>query len=784
MTRSSKGFDVDPWHVRWRGLDLDALNRTESLFALSNGHIGLRGTFEEGEPTGKPGTYLNGFFERRPLPYAEGGYGYPEDGQTVVNVTDGKIIRLLVEDEPMDMRYGSADEHERILDFRTGTLRRHTVWMSPTGRRVRIVSERLVSFTERAIVAMRYEVFPLDEDLEFVVQSELLANEPVRAEGNDPRLAAVLDSPLVADGAIARDNRAILAHHTRSSDLRMAAGMDHEVEVESTPHCELVADGDLARLTVAAAVAEGSSLRVTKYVSYGWSSRRSTPALFAQVEAALAAARGIGWDELVARQRAYLDDFWEDADLELTGDAELQQAVRFALFHTLQAGARGEKRAIPAKGLTGPGYDGHAFWDTEAYVLPVLTYTVPMAVGDALRWRYATLDKAKARAAELGLGGAVFSWRSIDGNECSGYWPAGTAAFHVGAAIAYAVTRYIAASGDTEFEKDCGVELLVETARLWASLGHNEPGGEFRIDGVTGPDEYSAVADNNLYTNLMAQHNLCAAADACRRHPEIARRLHVDNEETAQWRHSAEHMRIPYNDELDVHEQADDFTRHAEWDFENTPAANYPLLLHYPYFDLYRKQVIKQADLMLAMYVRGDAFTLAEKSRNFVYYEARTVHDSSLSASIHAVIAAEVGQLDLAYDYLANAALTDLNDLHHNVESGLHIASLAGSWIACVAGFGGMRDYGGRVSFAPQLPQQLSRLRFRMRVGASRIEVDISSDSATYRLLTGDAIELRHHGNEFTLGDGDTEYELPIRSRPGGPTPAHPAGRRPEVRDG
>ncbi len=354
--------------------------------------------------------------------------------------------------------------------------------------------------------------------------------------------------------------------------------------------------------------------------------------------------------------------------------------------------------------MTGSGYDGHTFWDTEAFVLPVLTYTAPDAARDALRWRHSTLDLARARAEVLGLDGATFPWRTIRGQECSGYWPAGTAGFHVNAGIADAVIRYVNATGDEEFERDFGIELLVATARLWRSLGHHDAHGRFRIDGVTGPDEYSAIADNNVYTNLMAQRNLRGAADAVERHPDRARELGIDPEEAAGWRDAADAMLIPYDSELEVHPQAEEFTEHAVWDFEGTGEDQYPLLLHFPYFDLYRKQVVKQADLVMALFTRGDAFTADEKARDFAYYEALTVRDSSLSACIQAVVAAEVGHLELAYDYFAEAALLDLGDIHHNTRDGVHLASLAGAWIAAVCGFGGMRDHGGSLSFTPRLP--------------------------------------------------------------------------------
>ena len=781
------GYEIAPWELRWRGLDLAALRRTESTFALSNGHIGLRGTLEEGEPRGLPGTYLNGFYEERPLPYAEAGYGYPESGQTVVNVTDGKIVRLLVGDEPLDVRYGTTTAHERVLDFRAGTLRRRTEWTSPTGRRVRIRTERLVSFTQRAVAAIHYEVEPLDGGLQLVVQSDLLANEPIEQRTADPRVAAALEAPLQVQFAGCADHRAVLVHTTRRSGLTVAAAMDHELDVPDGLRTGISAAGDLARLTAAVDVPAGARLRLTKFLGYGWSSQRSVPALRAQVDAALAGARQTGWDGLLTEQRSYLDGFWDSADVELDGDPELQQAVRFALFHVLQAGARGESRAIPAKGLTGPGYDGHAFWDTEAFVLPVLTYTVPDAARDALRWRHSTLDKARDRARVLGRRGAAFPWRSISGAECSAYWPAGTAGFHIGADVADAVARYLAATGDTDFERHCGVELLVETARLWQSLGHHNRGGGFRIDGVTGPDEYTAVVDNNVYTNLMAQRNLREAAAACDRAPDVAIALGVDAAETAGWRRAAEAMLVPYDEDLGVHPQCTGFTHYAEWDFAATPPEQYPLLLHHPYYDLYRKQVIKQADLVLAMHLRGDAFRPDEKARNFAYYEARTVRDSSLSAATQAVIAAEVGHLQLAYDYWAEAALGDLHNLHHNSGHGLHIASLAGAWTCAVAGFGGMRDHDGRLTFAPRLPPGLTRLSFRLLFRGRSLRVEVGRTEAAYVLAGGEALVTSHHGEEITVTvDAPVTMAIPAApdlepvSQPHGKAPHH---RRPQSED-
>ena len=779
-------FGVEPWCLRATGLDLGVLAQTESLFALANGHLGWRGNLDEGEPPGFPGTYLNGVFEGRPLPYAEPGYGYPESGQTVINVTNGKVIRLLVDDEAFDVRYGSLSAHEQRLDFRTGLLHRRAEWVSPTGQGVRVSSTRLVSFTQRSVAAVSYQVEPLEGTVRVVIQSELVANEQLPPAGADPRVAALLVAPLAAQDHYASGQRVGLIHSTQHSGLRLAVAMDHVIDGPPGTRVEPAeSQPDLGRVTVTATLERGQRLQLIKYVAHGWSANRSLPALRDQSDAALSEATETGWDGLVAEQRAYLVDFWARADVELDGDAEIQQAVRFSLFHVLQAGARIEGRAIPAKGLTGPGYDGHCFWDTEAYVLPVLTQVAPDAAADALRWRHATLPMATERARQLGLRGATFPWRTISGEECSSYWPAGTAAFHVNAAIADAVLAYLEVSAVREpFETSVGLELLMETARLWSSLGHYDTEGRFRIDGVTGPDEYSAIADNNIYTNLMAQRNLRGAADVAARQPARALELGIAEGEAAAWQKAADAIYIPFDEALGVHPQSEGFTKHQVWDFASTRVDHYPLLLHFHYFDLYRKQVVKQADLVLALHRRGDAFSEEEKARDFAYYERLTVRDSSLSACTQAVVAAEVGHLELAYDYLGEAALMDLNDLEHNTRDGLHIAALAGSWIALVDGLAGMRDREGVLRFAPRLPDGMTGLRFKVVRRSSRLAVDIQPAATTYTLVDGTHMRIAHHGEDLIALPGEPIVRAipprrPLPAGSGPPSPSQPAGRPP-----
>ncbi|WP_259461068.1 MULTISPECIES: glycoside hydrolase family 65 protein [unclassified Microbacterium] len=774
-------FDVDDWSVGIDRVEVENLAHEESVFGLSNGHVGWRGSLDEGDPRGVAGSYLNGVFEEHPMPYAEDGYGYPEHGQSVINVSNGQILRLIVGDEPFDVRHGKILSHSRRLDLRDGTLTRDLDWESPAGRRVRVRSTRLVSFTHRSVAAVRYVVSAVGAPVDVTVLSEMLANEPLPIVHDDPRVQDLLAEPWDEVSSIAVGTSATLVHRTRKSDLTVAVAMDHAVagSGSAAPSVAAEAQGDHARITVRAVLQEGENLEILKVVGHEWSPSLSAATLRDRAEAAVADALSDGWDSLVEGQRARLDDYWECADVRVEGEPRLQQAVRFALFQVFQASDRAELRSVPGKGLTGSGYEGHTFWDFEGFVLPVLTSTAPHAAEQALRWRHSTLGHARERAEQLHLKGAAFAWRTIDGRESSGYWPASTAAFHINAAIAGAVLHYVRATGDRDLERDIGVEILAETARLWVSLGRWDAQGGFHIDGVTGPDEYSALANNNVYTNLMARLNLRGAAAAARRHPDVARSHGVEDDEISGWEAVAAAMTIPFDHARGVHPQSAGYTDLAPWDFDSTGPDQYLLQEHFPYFDLYRRQVIKQADLVLALYFAHEAFTAEEKARAFHYYEALTVRDSSLSAAVQAVLAAEVGHLELAYDYLAEVATIDLDDLHGNTEQGLHIAALAGVWTAITGGFGGMRDSEAGLTFSPRLPPQLSQLSFGVRIHGCTLRVDVTPAETTYRLSTGSPVTIRHFGEELVLEAGRPVVVDTPPLTPSGPRPTQPRGREP-----
>jgi alpha,alpha-trehalose phosphorylase len=312
-------------------------------------------------------------------------------------------------------------------------------------------------------------------------------------------------------------------------------------------------------------------------------------------------------------------------------------------------------------------------------------------------------------------------------------------------------------------------------------VGHHDAGGGFRIDGVTGPDEYTALVNNNVYTNLMAARNLLAAAELAVLHPQRAAELGIDQEEIASWRDAAGAMVIPFDDDLQVTAQCEGFTRYRKWDFESMPSDDYPLLLHFHNYLLYSSQVIKQADLVFALYTCGDHFDAEQKARDFDYYERITVRDSSLSAAIQAIVAAEVGQLELAYDYFGETAFIDLRDLAFNTRDGVHLASLAGTWLTAAAGFGGMRDHGRTLAFGPRLPSRLTRLTFRLLYRGRRLRVEVRRETARYELLEGEPLELLHHGEPLTVAPGSPETR-PLPPAPRRAKPEPPAGRLPPRR--
>ncbi|MGO1316804.1 MAG: glycoside hydrolase family 65 protein [Cellulomonadaceae bacterium] len=794
-------FPAEPWALRETAYSDDDLGKTETLFALGNGYLGMRGNVTEGRNSHAHGTFINGFHETWPIRHAEEAYGFARVGQTIVNVPDAKTIRVYVDDEPLLLSVADLSHYERTLDFRDGVLYRNLDWTTPSGRRVRIRSRRMVSFTERHLAVMTYEITLLDDDAPVTISSQILNRQDgqdeyyvpsaAMGEGFDPRKAERLGNRVLqpVDDAV-HDGRYTLQYRVTDSRMTLGIAADHTIETDNDYDEIEHVEPDLAKHVYQVRARAGVPITVTKVVSYHTSRGVPPRELVERCEAGLDRVRADGVESLFEAQAAWLEAFWARSDVELLGQPELQQAMRWNLFQLAQATARAEGNGIPAKGVTGSGYSGHYFWDTEIYVLPFLTYTSPTYARNALRFRYTMLDAARRRAVELNQDGALFPWRTINGEEASAYYAAGTAQYHIDADIAHAVRQYINASGDEAFLAREAIDLLVETARMWADLGFWRGNGEasFHIHGVTGPDEYTTVVNDNLFTNVMARANLRAAlrsVEKLRKHrpddfESMWQRLGLSEEELVSWSRAAEAMCIPFDEGQGIHPQDAQFLEKELWDLANTPADKRPLLLHYHPLVIYRFQVLKQADVVLALFLQGDEFTLEEKTADFDYYDPLTTGDSTLSAVAQSIIASEVGYQELAVRYFTDAAFVDLADLHRNASDGVHVASAGGLWSAAVSGFGGFRDYLGEFSLDPRLPELWEGIVFRLTVRETRVRVEVRQTELTLSIEEGEYATLTVRGERVAVYPGDPVV-VPLEPAPrllGTPTMRDIAGSR------
>ena len=769
----SHDYPADEWNVIEKAFHPEFLAQLETMLALGNGYLGMRGCPEEGGPNAENGTFINGFYETRPIVYGEEAYGFARTGQTICNVTDSKIIKLFVDDEPFWLSNAQLLSYDRRLNMKSGTLDREILWETPAGKRVSITSRRLVSFANRHVAAISYCVTLLNAPAFVVISSEMTANQPsVRDNEEDPRLAKAFLGPVLHQRtSYSKDRRIVLCHATEKSRFTLTCATDTTLE-SSCPHSyKVVHSADFGQVAFTIEARPGCPIQLTKYMVYHSSQTASAEELCGGAEWTMDRVVNQGFQQLLASQEQYMDDFWGRSDVRIRdireerikrSTVEIQQAIRFNLFHILQASARAEETGVPAKGLTGQAYEGHYFWDTEIYLLPFLTYTCPRVARNLLAFRYKMLPQARARAKELGHRGAMFPWRTISGEEASAYYAAGTAQYHINADIMYALRKYVRATGDEVFLRNFGAEMLVETARLWLDLGFysDAKGGKFCINGVTGPDEYNAVVNNNAYTNLMVRENLRYATqvvEALRTtepdaYDALVHKTALEPSEVKAWVRAAENMYVPYDQNLKIILQDDNFLDREPWDFRNTPADHYPLLLFYHPLNIYRKQVIKQADVVLAMFLLGDAFPPETKKRNFDFYDPLTTGDSSLSSCVEAIVAAQTGDMEKAIRYGMAALLMDLADVGGNVKDGCHIASMGGTWMMLTYGFGGMRDDDGTLSFWPRrAPEENAILRFPLTYRGQMLEIEIGLDKVKYALREGERLVIRHETEEVEL---------------------------------
>jgi alpha,alpha-trehalose phosphorylase len=767
---------TDVWRLPEQCFDPAQLMLKETLLSQGNGYLGSRGTLEEGDSAiACEGVYLNGLYSAEPIVYGESAYGFAEQNHKMLQVPSGKWFRLQLDGEWLAP---TPDQiMQRALNLQDGVLSRSEIYQTKSGKKLRFHSERLVSAVVPGLMLLRFELEALNFSGDLLIETALDARyQPVRKAG-DPRVGEMsarhaLQAAARFDGGLQQPSS--LQFTAQAAPFRVAALMQHLwptdsvlLHPESTKSNQPVQDGHWLSQQVQLPLTQGVTKRVEKWLYYGHSDLQQTDeALLNQLKTAFDSHIERGSATIWLEHKAAIATFWSQSDIECPADPTLQQGMRFNLFSLFQNAGRNGQSNIGAKGLTGPGYDGHYFWDTEIYVVPVLSLCQPQLARELLQFRVNQLPQARQRAREMShRKGALYPWRTIGGTECSAYFPAGTAQYHINAAIAYALRSYLLASGDFAFIANHAAGMLFETARLWLELGFFSRSGAFEIHQVTGPDEYTALVNNNFYTNAMAKLHLEFAVNIWQRLQQEqpaqtsfwAEQLALSNDEINLWQQAASKMLLPFDDSLQISAQDDSFLQKKPWDFANTPAENYPLLLHYHPLVIYRHQVLKQADVVLAMVLLDQQFPTELKARNLAYYEPLTTHDSSLSSCIHSLAYAETGDTGKALHFLRDTLRMDLDNRHHNTEFGVHIACMAGSWLALVSGFAGMRCREDGLHFAPKLPADWPELTFRLSWQGRLLQLRFSQHQAEYQLVSGEPMTLWQSGEAINLTEQNAQ---------------------------
>lgn len=763
MNKKAPIYPVESWSITETEFSQKLNYRNETTFALSNGYLGTRGTFVEGYDfdvdTGLEGNFINGFYESEHIRYGEWNYGFPAMSQSLLNLPDCKRVEVYLDGERMDLRKGKILSYCRTLHMDQGIVTREVEWESENAKQIRFCSCQLVCLNRKNLMALKLAVTPLNFSGNIELISVLNGNVENHTRKTNPLVDyGPFGRCIEPDEIWADDHRFFYQGTTRNSKLTMACAAAH-ICAGRAAYSTGKLDASI-RYTVSAQ--KGTPVELTKYIAY--TSSLDTPKMQSLLTTVLDIAEADGFSKLLKEQKAAMDAFWQAADIQIDGDEALQQGLRFNLFHIMQSAGRDGKTGMGAKGLSGEGYEGHYFWDTEMYVLPVFIWTNPELAKQLLLYRYHTLPQARERAHVLGHpNGALYPWRTINGEEASTYFPLGTAQYHINGDIAYAVWQYYEATGDYEFLRDYGAEMLVETARVFADVGcfAECKGGKYCICAVTGPDEYNAIVDNNLYTNLLAQENLYAALRALEILGPDGERLGIDAAEKAFWKKVADNMYLPYDEKMGVYLQDDGFMMRKPYDESSIPEEKRHLLYenYHPLF-VYRQRMCKQADAIYGLQLLSHRFTNEELLRNYTFYQTVTLHHSSLSTSIFGMLACRVGKLEDACRYFSDSARMDLDDYHENFYAGIHAANMAGTWQSIVFGFAGLRRVDGIPEFSPVLPDGWKGYAFSIRYRGSLLKISVGTEGADFTLENEEPITFRIRDHVVTLtNQGDICHE-------------------------
>lgn len=722
----------------------ERLDLAETLMSLSNGYLGVRGSPSEIIPSnGIRGSYINGFYDRIPMVHAEMAVGFPTEVDKLVRIIDTQTIHIYLDGQQVIPTQQNTTDFRYELDLDEGfTVRSFNYKVGKKQAQIRF--ERLASLWDTSLFVYRVQIeYPGEIRLESIVETDVYNH----VDSSDPRVGQHAEKLLLKDRLSVNEGAVDYAGHTKTTGAQLLAAIRHR-SLGTITSQEV---GDRAITTVTGRQELQLEKRVILTDSYHFSD--PSEALLEKLEQ----IEATDYAMIRRHQTEIVQMFWDDSAIVLSSNDDAGQLTAYLQFQLFQNAPRGDSGNIAAKGLSGEGYEGHYFWDSEMYLLPVLEWTAPALAKPLLKYRYNILDQARKRSREMGHArGACYAWRSISGIECSGYFPAGSAQYHLNGDIAHAAMQHYLIHDDLDMLAHSGAEVLFETARLWLEVGHFHD-DQFHIYHVTGPDEYSAIVDDNYYTNLVARENLLNAVKVYhileqKAPTELARicqTINFSEAELTDFKRAAEAMVLPFDEDLGIHAQDASFLTRPIWDLAAKRHLQ-PLLLHVHPLTIYRHQVLKQADTVLA-------YTLVETDedimkRSFDYYEALTTHDSSLSKCIYGIMAARLGDLDKAYRYFLESLRLDVYDTQGNTRDGLHMANVAGALLSILTGFAGLRVKSDRLILRPKLPRQLDGYRFKIHYRDRLIKLSVA-DEYQLELLQGDPVDVEINGRNYTLAN-------------------------------
>ncbi|PCH96217.1 MAG: glycosyl hydrolase [Gammaproteobacteria bacterium] len=773
------------WFISHEQLSHLGEGAIETLFSLGNGTLGTRGTSSYESHLSTPeceGTYINGAYMREAIEYDESAYGFAKFNNKMLQVANTKSIEISTGHEC----FTPCAPSKKYLNLHQASFNEEIELSTPTGNRIKLFITRLICQHQANIMINHYTIKAVNYRGKLSIKSFIISPSESNKDIDDPRVGNLSTSKhlQLVDTASSSDYSFML-HRLHAPQSLIIAATSHQFEQNNQPinhHTNSASIGANTLTDQFDLEINDTVIELTKYSLYETNQNTATDKkesnlaaseIIEKSRACLLHCVQLGFEKNLQLHQQAMQKFWYNSDVLIDGNKEHQLAIRLNMLHLNMSAGKDGKRNIAAKGLTGPGYDGHYFWDSEIYITPYFIYTQPETARSLLSYRFNGLAKAKNRAIEMGHEqGVLFPWRTISGEECSSYFPAGTAQYHINSAVAYAVKHYFSATQDWQFIWDEGAELVFETARLWPSLGHfnGNKQDQFCLDMVTGPDEYTAMVNNNYYTNAMAKIHLSFAVELIdllqgnnqAKCTALLQKLALSNKEISIWQKISTTMYLPHHIEKNISPQDDSFLDKKAWNFAYTAKDKYPLLLNFHPLVIYRHQVLKQADVVLANFLQDDEVAIELKRNNLAFYEPLTTHDSTLSACAHSLAYSETGDHQAAFNYFKETLLTDLNNLHNNTHYGVHTAAMAGSWMCVVQGFAGLRIRKNYISFQPKLPSQWQNLKFKLKLLGCQIQIELTDEHVTYQLLSGENLSLKHFHQSFSLTAQQTAMQFQL----------------------